>query len=114
MLVDISGSSCRDTIESKKNYADEVRGELLKSDEIDIGGNKFLLSSHVLPLHRIVLSSTVAGRVAFVRQMHGVEMVVDSEEKVATELIRFGFRVLLYPTSSTEDGSSSLGKVLIP
>mmetsp|Transcript_21827 Transcript_21827/g.45410 ORF Transcript_21827/g.45410 Transcript_21827/m.45410 type:complete len:331 (+) Transcript_21827:200-1192(+) len=107
VLVDISGSSCGDKIERKKNYAYEVRGELLKSDEISNGGNKFLLSSQILPLHRIVLSSTVAGRVAFVRQMHGVEMVVDSEEKVATELKRFGFRVLLYPTSSFESEEGS-------
>ncbi|KAL7461865.1 hypothetical protein ACHAXS_002271 [Conticribra weissflogii] len=114
VLIDVSGSSLGNKTESNINYANRVRYELFKSNEIDIGGETFVLSSEILPLHRIVLSTAVAGRVAFVRQMHGVELVLDSEEKVATELRRFGFRVLLYPTSSSGEGASCLGNVLLP
>jgi hypothetical protein len=71
------------------------------------------LNDQILPLHRIVFLSTTAGRVAFVRQLNGVELVVDGEEKVTKELSRFGHRVLVYPKGGGGE-SSALGKFLIP
>jgi hypothetical protein len=55
-----------------------------------------LLSEAVLPSHRILLSTTIAGRVAFVRQLNRVELVVDFDGLVQVQLTRFGYRVFLY------------------
>ncbi len=47
------------------------------------------------------------------RQLPKAAMVLDYEEECMTQLTRFGFRVILYPSttsSSDESISSSLGK----
>ena len=94
------------------------RSKLLQHDEDDMKSgvqNTCKLSAQVIPPHRIVFSKTQAGRVAFVRQLHGAELIVDKDEKVANELRRFGFRVLLYPSADTLGSSTSaLGEFLIP
>jgi hypothetical protein len=78
-------------------------------------GNDYTLNSQILPPHRILLCATNVGRVAFVRQLHCAELVVDRDVQVTTELERFGFRVLAYPKTSEGDATvSSLGKFLIP
>jgi hypothetical protein len=50
----------------------------------------------VLPSHRIVAASTVAGRVAFVRQVQRVGLVVDFDPAVHEQLSRFGHKVMVY------------------
>jgi len=73
----------------------------------------------VLPDHRIVGAGTVAGRVAFLRQLQRVELMVDYDPEVKSQLCRFGHRVVLY--GQGDDGTerkkgevSSLGSVLLP
>lgn len=53
------------------------------------------LCEQVLPSHRILLASTVAGRVALVRQLNKVAMVVDWDPEVESQLTRFGYKVSL-------------------
>ncbi|KAL3776537.1 hypothetical protein ACHAW5_005530 [Stephanodiscus triporus] len=89
-------------------------------------GRRYRLDARVLPRHRIAFSNTSRGRVAFVRQLHGTELVIDHDG--AKELERFGFRVLVYPvtreggtgtgvtttTTTTTARHSAFGKFLIP
>jgi hypothetical protein len=78
------------------------------------------LETDVLPDHRVVLACTAAGRVAFCRQMHRIELVLDFDLEVKNMLSRFGYRVTLYGEglSSGSNGdeyeaSSILGKALL-
>jgi len=74
-------------------------GGLLKPDErVKWAKNRLRksgLSEQIIPNHRIIASQTIAGRVAFVRQLRP-EVVIDFDEEVRKQLIRFGFRVLLH------------------
>jgi hypothetical protein len=63
------------------------------------------LAPEVLPDHRVTASSSVTGRVAFVRQLQRIELVLDYDEQVRDNLTRFGHRVILY--GSTYDAASS-------
>ena len=54
------------------------------------------VSQEILPDHRIVAVRTLGGRVAFVRQMHRPEFVLDFDSEIRVQLERFGFTVLLY------------------
>lgn len=71
------------------------------------------LSEAVLPSHRILLASSVTGRVALVRQLASVELVVDYHPDVRNGLERFGYRVSLVSdwastfASLSSSGSSS-------
>jgi len=73
------------------------------------------LSADVLPDHRIVVASTVAGRVAFARQLHRIELVLDFDSEVTNNLSRFGHRVVVYGGNATvEKGAfSKLGNHLL-
>jgi uncharacterized Zn-binding protein involved in type VI secretion len=71
------------------------------------------LTADVLPDHRIILSSTVAGRVAFSRQLQRIELVLDFDSDVKAMLERFGHCVVVYgkgvvSRSSKDNTSSSL------
>jgi hypothetical protein len=55
------------------------------------------LNDKVLPLHRILLSRNITGRVALVRQLNKVALVVDWDQDVSKQLQRFGYRVALVP-----------------
>jgi hypothetical protein len=76
------------------------------------------LSLDVLPDHRVVAASTTAGRVAFVRQLQRVELMLDFDPEVKGLLTRFGHKVVLYgqgaasPASARAAGSSRLGCAL--
>ena len=77
-------------------------------------------------MHRIIVTTTSIGRVAFVRQLVDTELVItypdnddydddDDDSVVTTELVRFGFRTLIYPNNNTaNNGYSALGNFLIP
>ena len=80
-------------------------------------------------MHRIIVTTSSIGRVAFVRQLVNTELVIthdhppddydddDDDYDVVTELARFGFRTLVYPnnnTTTTTNGYSALGNFLIP
>jgi hypothetical protein len=53
------------------------------------------LAEDVLPSHRILKASKVTGRVALVRQLSKVALVVDWDSEVESQLSRFGFKVAL-------------------
>jgi len=63
------------------------------------------LAPEVLPDHRVTASCSVTGRVAFVRQLQRIELVLDFDAEVKDSLSRFGHRVILYG-SSYEPGVS--------
>jgi hypothetical protein len=97
---------------------------------------EYQLNSHILPRHRIIVTTTSIGRVAFVRQLVNTELVITypddnnvnnnddknndntSSSSVISELERFGFRTLIYPTitntNTTINCYSALGNFLIP
>jgi hypothetical protein len=54
------------------------------------------VAEEVLPSHRVVASATVAGRVAFVRQVQRVGAVADFDPRVRDQLARFGHKVVVY------------------
>lgn len=55
------------------------------------------LSESVLPSHRIMVSSSsITGRVALVRQLSTVELVVDYDPEIKTQLERFGYKVAIF------------------
>jgi hypothetical protein len=59
--------------------------------------SKLNVKDQVLPKHRILLAQTVTGRVALVRQLSRVELVVDWDKEVSSQLERFGYKVALVP-----------------
>jgi len=70
----------------------------------------------VLPSHRIAAASTATGRVAFVRQLTTVELVLDFDAEVKKQLTRFGFRVVQYSNNTktaADAGDSPLGNQLL-
>ena len=73
------------------------------------------IAPDVLPDHRISASSSTAGRVAFVRQLHRIELLIDFDEEVKGSLSRFGHRVILYggtQKKNCSECSSRLGFAL--
>ena len=116
-----------------REFINKLRSELLNNGSKSSSANDekeggcdgeecYKLNEQIIPKHRIVFTSTSKGRVAFVRQLHGTELVVDYDEgNVTKELERFGFRVLVYPREEKKEGDgekrisqSALGKFLIP
>jgi hypothetical protein len=89
------------------------RSSLLK--RIRQGDSTFqpTLVAEVLPDHRIVPCTAIASRVAFVRQVGKVDIVVDYEAAVREQLTRFGYRVLFYGSSDASDAPSRLGSFLL-
>lgn len=68
----------------------------------------------ILPDHRIVTTSTTAGRIAFCRQLSRIELILDFDEEVAANLRRFGHRVRAYGRELlVKHGSSKLGTMLL-
>ena len=79
------------------------------------------LTADILPNHRILTASTIAGRVALTRQLQRVELVLEYDPQVLQNLARFGHRVISYTTTSpNQDGKeqqqprvSMLGQTLV-
>jgi len=95
-----------------KEYIDKVRTKLYTASNSD---NEYQLNEQIIPTHRIIVSTTSSGRVAFVRQLSDTQLVIDYDvDGVVKELERFGFRTLCYPRVDVGEGESSLGKFLIP
>ena len=83
----------------------------------DESSHSQLLTPELLPLHRIVFTSTVTGRVAFVRQLQRIELVLDFDPEVKGLLSRFGHRVIVYggdnDSRSNSSSVSKLGRALL-
>jgi hypothetical protein len=70
------------------------------------------LTEMVLPSHRVLLASKICGRVALVRQLQRVELMIDFHPDVKEQLGRFGYRVFVYGDNigngNSKDSSVSL------
>lgn len=74
------------------------------------------LAPDILPDHRVTASSSVTGRVAFVRQLQRIELVLDFDVEVKESLSRFGHRVIVYGVNYdkvTSESQSKLGNTLL-
>lgn len=108
LLVSVTGN---DTSDTKKDAATIQQEQKALVDKLYTGD----LTRRILPPHRVVPCSTVAGRVAFARQLQRMEMVLDYESEVDTSLSRFGYKVVLYNKNTTmrsDCGTSMLGQKL--
>lgn len=76
----------------------------------DVVIQKKSLQSSVLPAHRILLASTVAGRVAMVRQLQRVELVLEFDANARDLLTRFGHKVVVYGENGSESRFARLWK----
>jgi hypothetical protein len=106
--TDVSATEMEHLEQQKKELISRLRGTNDDDDDATTASSTLLLTEAVLPSHRILLSSTIAGRVAFVRQLNRVELVVDFDGLVETQLTRFGYRVFLYGSETKEASFSSL------
>ena len=102
----------------RENVILRLRGESTQEthENDDVIGTKVeILDENVLPTHRIIASNSVAGRVAFVRQLQRIELMVDFELEVKQLLSRFGHRVIFYGKENNDlpTGCSKLGGMLI-
>lgn len=75
-------------------------GAALQTELVEQLRGSSSLSEDILPSHRILVASTVTGRVALVRQLAKVAMVVDWDPEVDSQLTRFGYKVALVPNLS--------------
>lgn len=79
-------------------------------DDTDTGGGD--LPPAVLPSHRIVGTTSVGGRVAFVRQLpKRPEFVLEYDGEVKGQLTRFGFAVLSYERRDGGGGVSGVSGI---
>ena len=99
-----------------KEYIDKIRTQLYTNNNSSNNNSEYQLNKQIIPTHRIIVTTTSSGRVAFVRQLADTQLVIDyDKEGVVKELERFGFRTLCYPrVEGGGEGESSLGKFLIP
>jgi hypothetical protein len=87
----------------------ESATELLRGNE----GNADHLDTTILPSHRVMAASSTTGRIAVVRQLSRVSLVLDFSSSVKSELSRFGFRVINYSQKTKSDSfTSQLGSQL--
>jgi hypothetical protein len=114
VMIDGSGvSSASDNETEMTKMVKTMRSQLLNQGLQASEASEYTLNAEILPPHRIAFASTCKGRVAFVRQLHGAELILDFEENVIKELERFGFRVLGYPKATEEKTEPALGNFLI-
>lgn len=69
-----------------------------------------IISESKLPSHRILVASSMTARIALVRQLASVALVVDFEAEIKTQLERFGYHVAL----QLDDWSASFPWLLTP
>ena len=107
-----------------KKYRDTIVDQLRGTKNNNNSSGVRQLTTDLLPEHRIVWTATITGRVAFVRQLQRIELVLDYDPEVKNLLSRFGHRVVVYgqqqqQTLSTppESGNavvlSKLGRALL-
>ncbi|GKY94226.1 hypothetical protein MPSEU_000388400 [Mayamaea pseudoterrestris] len=104
-----------DADESHANDAAAYKASLVQ--QLRTAQEHAALSSAILPNHRIILSSTITGRVALVRQVEKAELVLDYDVQVEQQLERFNRKVITYGGLSScqpkREGVSALGGELL-
>jgi hypothetical protein len=83
----------------------------IKSDGNDDSDSSCCLSDAILPAHRILVTTSAAGRIAFCRQLDSqrVQLVMDFDSSVKTELNRFGYRRVYFYSQSNVSGEATSG-----
>jgi len=100
---DSSSSSSSIIIKSNKS-CDQSNQQIVNVLRVTNNG---LLTEQILPSHRIMVCQSTTGRVALVRQLRQVGLVIDYDPSVRTELKRFGYSVsIVTPTEWTLTASS--------
>lgn len=101
----------QDETSNRKQERDAMRAKLRGAK-----GDADQLPPDILPDQRIVQASTSTGRVAFVRQLQRIELVLEFDRDVEEQLQRFGYKVVVYgepKQSSWRRGESLLGRELL-
>jgi hypothetical protein len=91
IVIGTSRTTKLSSIKEQETYRQRMQEKLFATGE---------LTESILPKHRILMASTKTGRIALVRQLARVELVVDFEVDVQTELGRFGYKVAVIPKLS--------------
>jgi hypothetical protein len=86
---------------------EQLRGATAAGNSKSQQGQSDALPSEVIPDHRIILSSTAKGRIALVRQVERVELVLDYDPQVEMQLRRFKQKVITYGMSASMSSVSS-------
>jgi hypothetical protein len=76
------------------------------------GSDPSALPLAVLPEHRVVAAQSRTGRIALVRQLGRVELVLDHDPQMEEELGRFGFKVFIYGNSGKAGVSSLAAQIM--
>lgn len=89
---------------SKKEDGATLHEQIVQTLRLEIGNHEnqnddesLKLTEAVLPSHRIMMCGSTTGRVALVRQLGTVGLVVDFDFEVKKELERFGYPVVVVP-----------------
>lgn len=69
--------------------------------------HSYSLTRDIVPPHRILVTSTLAGRVAIVRQIQRVELVLELDIAAQELLARFGHKVIVYGSGSNNNNTKS-------
>ena len=96
-------------VEKTMNDVKELTIQLRGNDK----DSPYYLATDILPDHRVVAASSASGRIAFVRQLAKVEIVLDFDVEVKTQLSRFGYRVIHYKKKPSDPKDSQLGSQLL-
>jgi hypothetical protein len=95
---------------------EENRQPLYKEEEeLERIRNQWHVHVPMLPLHRILLSRSLTGRVAVARQLERVDLVVDFDRAMIHQLARFGHRVIVMEDNADpqQQPPQSLGTILL-
>jgi len=86
-----------DTHDKKRSYSPKRHEQVVSQLRSSSSSSSTIpfLSEDILPSHRILLSTTTKGRIALVRQLSKVAMVIDWDPIVQEQLTRFGYPVIL-------------------
>ena len=89
---------------SIKGY-DVLHGQIIKALRTASDG---VLTEQILPSHRIMVCQSPTGRVALVRQLRQVGLIIDFDPTVKAELERFGYSVSVVSSPEWTSTASSL------
>jgi hypothetical protein len=102
VIISVKDSS---TDEYIQQLIDKIRGSDVSSS--------VQLPEAVLPSHRIVAAQSLIGRIAIARQLGTVEFVLDFDTEMKSQLVRFGYKVIVYGNQENISmGSSRLAQQL--
>jgi hypothetical protein len=91
--------------------ADTSEEDIQKVSNTLRGSDPSTLPLAVLPEHRVVAAQSRTGRIALVRQLGRVELVLDHDPQMEEELGRFGFKVFVYGSTEQKGSTASVSRL---